>query len=196
MLRRHHAGAPEQNVLSVARSFLVATELFRSTDLAEQIAIGSGLVDLIGRSHIFEFKRRVGLEENVRDEYVRQLDGYLKAAETDAPQVRCGVLTDGRTWVKRWPGQSYDTPHPADIFRLECADDWFLLYEWLVRQITGDLDPLVPTATNIAAQLGPASETYRIAMDQLRQLRQNATSPDSIEVKKRTLAGPFGGRTR
>lgn len=184
MLHRHHAGETEQNVLSVARSFLVASELFESKDLGEQIAVGSGLVDLIGGSHIFEFKRRLGLNDEIRSEYVRQLDGYLQSAKTDAPQIRFGVLTDGRSWVLRWPDQSYAAPRPEDIFRLESAEGWFLLYEWLAPQISRSADPLKPTATNIAARLGSGSETYRIALDQLRELRVRAASPESIEVKK------------
>ncbi len=184
MLHRYHAGETEQNVLSVARSFLVASELFESKELGEQITVGDGLVDLIGGSHIFEFKRRLGLGNEVREEYVRQLDGYLESAKKDAPQIRFGVLTDGRSWVLRWPDQSYSTPRPADIFHLEAAEQWFLLYEWLAPQITRSAEPLKPTATNIAARLGSGSETYRVAMDQLQELRNRAASPDSIEVKK------------
>ncbi len=184
MLHRYRAVETEQNVLSVARSFLVASELFESKELGEQISIGDGLVDLIGGSHIFEFKRRLGLGNEIRDEFVRQLDGYLESAKTDAPQIRFGVLTDGRSWVLRWPDQSYPTPRPEDVFRLESAEKWFLLYEWLAPQVSRSAEPLKPTATNIAARLGSGSETYRIAMDQLQELRNRAANPDSIEVKK------------
>ena len=104
--------------------------------------------------------------------------------KTDAPQIRFGVLTDGRSWVLRWPDQSYPAPRPEDVFRLESAEEWFLLYEWLAPQISKSAEPLIPTATNISARLGSGSETYRIALDQLRELRDHATSPESIEVKK------------
>ncbi len=85
MLRPHGEGETEQNIASAVRDFLVSAGLFRSRDLSEQIAIGDGRADLIGGSHIFEFKTRVGLGPNVSHQHLGQLDAYLEAARTEAP---------------------------------------------------------------------------------------------------------------
>ena len=175
---------PEANITSAARDLLVAMRFFERHELSEEIMVGGRPVDLTGGTHIFETKRRVGLAGAVDPENLEQLDDYLDAAETEMPQVRCGILMDGRTWVLRNPGQRGHAPSQADVFRLGEAESWNLLYEWLAPQFGGESGSLAPTVANIAARLGSTSHTYRVSMDRLRGLYGRAPNPSSIEVKQ------------
>lgn len=184
LLRRHDAMQPEANITSAARDLLVAMRFFERHELSEEIMVGGRPVDLTGGTHIFETKRRVGLAGDVDSENLEQLDDYLDAAATEMPQIRCGILLDGQTWVLRFPAQRGRAPGRSDVFRLDQAQKWNLLYEWLATQLEGEAGALVPTVANIAARLGSTSHTYRVSMDRLRDLYGRVPNPGSIEVKQ------------
>lgn len=184
LLRRHDAMQPEANLTSAARDLLVAMGFFGRHELSEEIMVGGRPVDLTGGTHIFETKRRVGLAGTVDPENLEQLDDYLDASATEMPQIRCGILLDGRTWVLRYPGQRGQAVGQSDVFRLDQAQKWNLLYEWLAPQFEAEAGALVPTVANIAARLGSTSHTYRVSMDRLREFYGRAPNPGSIEVKQ------------
>lgn len=175
---------PVANITSATRDLLVAMRLFERHELSEEIMVGGRPVDLVGGTHIFETKRRVGLRGAVDSKNLEQLDDYLDAAATEMPQIRCGILLDGRTWVLRHPGQRGNAPSQSDVFRLGQPQLWNLLYEWLDPQFGGETGALVPTVANIAASLGSGSHSYRASMDRLRDLYGRTPSPGSIEVKQ------------
>ena len=109
ILFRHDALQPEANITSAVRQFLVQTGLARDEEIIEENPPTDSFrraVDLTALDTFIEFKRRVGTASSgVPDpENIRQLDEYLEQSAGEG-RVRMGVLTDGRRWLLRWPGQ-------------------------------------------------------------------------------------------
>ncbi|MDE2935685.1 MAG: N-6 DNA methylase [Chloroflexota bacterium] len=200
LLDRHREFQAEQNIASLIRQFLVETGLFNSSEIREQVPIKPLRADLVTPTHIFEFKWRIGSFGKPDERWVLQLDTYLKNCPEVAPRVRWGILTDGRHWLKRWPGQLMAPPETGDIFELKRAEEWSLLYEWLFEQIYPHGEPIPPSGKFIEERLGPYSQAFRVAIDGLRGLRERCTRPSTIDIKQELwsdlLAAALGERAK
>ena len=149
------------------RDFLITTGLAASEEIVEENPPSEGsrrAVDLTALDTFIEVKRRISTAASSlpNPEYVRQLDDYLAQSAKDERE-RLGVLTYGRHWLLRWPGAGDARMTRPYYFRLQDADDWFLLYEWLRDEALFSLFDVPPTRDNIRKHLGPTNPWYDCA---------------------------------
>ena len=188
MIWRHDNFEVEANVTSAVRDFLITTRLAASEEIVEENPPSEGsrrAVDLTALDTFIEVKRRISTAASglPNPEYVRQLDDYLAQSAKDKRE-RLGVLTDGRHWLLRWPGAGDPRMTRPYYFRLQDADDWFLLYEWLRDEALFSLFDVPPTRDNIRKHLGPANPWYHRDTDTLRGLHRQYASAETIRIKR------------
>ena len=190
ILRRHDAGAPEANITSAVRDFLILTGLAESHEIVEEAPPAEGsrqAVDLSALNTFIEFKRRIGstggFEPN--PDYVWQLDDYLAQSEATGKGVRMGVLTDGKHWLLRWPNAGEVKATAPYAFTLKSADVWFLLYEWLRAKALASQRDVLPTREIVAEAFGPNSPRYERDVAALRKIYQAGSGTETVRVKRR-----------
>ena len=190
LLRRHERAEPEANITSAVRDFLIATNLCRPDEIAEENPPSPDdsrrAVDLTALDTFIESKRRIGMaRRGVPDaEYVAQLDGYLESSQRDG-KVRMGILTNGKHWVLRWPGAGEPKNMRPYAITLEEPDNWHALHEWLRDDALIALENIPPNRTDIEARFGPNSPRYEQDIDFLRALYEKARENPSIAIKRR-----------
>ena len=108
LLERHHQGASENDIRSAFRDFLVRTGI--ASDESEIVtetrpaADSRSKVDLYLRNTYVEFKRSILKGSEIDPDFIDQLDGYILENATAGNGIQNGILTDGRLYLKRSPG--------------------------------------------------------------------------------------------
>ena len=190
ILRRHDEGAPEANITSAVRDFLILTGLAESQEIVEEAPPAQGsrqAVDLSALNTFIEFKRRIGSASGFdpNSKYVEQLDDYLTQSQEAGRGIRMGVLTDGRHWLLRWPNAGAVQAIPPYAFTLESADRWIPLFEWLRDTALASRRDLLPEREVIAEAFGPNSPRYERDISALRELFRAASGTETVQVKRR-----------
>ena len=190
ILRRHDEGAPEANITSAVRDFLILTGLAESQEIVEEAPPAQGsrqAVDLSALNTFIEFKRRIGSASGFdpHSEYVEQLDDYLTQSQEAGRGIRMGVLTDGRHWLLRWPNAGAVQAIPPYAFTLESPNRWIPLFEWLRDTALASRRDLLPEREVIAEAFGPNSPRYERDISALRELFRAASGTETVQVKRR-----------
>ena len=167
----------EADICAAVVDLLAATGLAQRTD----IRLEADRNDIRTQDLIIEVKRRAGSGTDPDPSSLAQLDGYLSRPRAEA---RIGVLTDGRRWFVRLPGESAEKVAPESSFVLTGGDgvpDWG---EWLTARTQALLVPLrAPTPGAVASAFG-ASARARGHMAALSALyRANRDAP-TVAVKR------------
>ena len=205
ILRRHDAGAPEANITSAVRDFLILTGLAESHEIVEEAPPAEGsrqAVDLSALNTFIEFKRRIGSARGFdpNPEYVEQLDDYLTQSQAAGRGVRMGILTDGKHWLLRWPNAGDVQAVPPYAFTLDSDDGWIPLFEWLRDTALASRTNVLPRRKVIAEAFGPNSPRYERDIAALRGLYQAASGTETVQVKRRLwrdlLAAALGEMAR
>ena len=189
ILRRYDNGAPEANITSAVRDFLILTGLVRSDEIVEENPPVQGsrrAVDLTALDTFIEFKRRIGTTGgfNPDPENVQQLDDYL-AQSASQGRVRMGILTDGKRWLLRWPNAGPVRTALPYALTLEEPDRWIALYEWLRDSALVSLEGVSPDREGIAGHFGPGSPSYQRDIAALKTLYQENAELETIQIKRR-----------
>ena len=190
ILQRHDNNEPEANITSAVRDFLLCTGLVDANKVAEEVSPSDRsvrAVDLRASNTFIEIKKRIGTTGgfNPNETYVKQLDEYLAESMTYGRRARMGVLTDGRSWLLRWPNAGKVKTTKPYAFTLESAADWLLLYEWLRDKVIGTQDEIPAQRTEVEQNFGPNSPLYRWDIDDLNVLYQRAKDRETVRVKCR-----------
>ena len=117
----------EADIKSAIVDLLVDAGLARREDVRLEVDRN----DIRTADLIIEVKRRTGSGADPDPSHIAQLDGYLSRPGVDA---RIGVLTDGRRWFVRLPGESVDQAAPGSTFVLRDPDgvpDWI---DWITSR--------------------------------------------------------------
>ncbi len=206
ILLRYDNFQPEANITSAVRDFLILTGLARSEEIVEENPpsdTSRRAVDLTALDTFIEFKRRIGTAGGGEPdpENVRQLDDYL-AQSAEQGRVRMGVLTDGKSWLLRWPGAGEIRLTRPYAFTLGGPDGWFPLYEWLRDTALVSLEAVSPDREGIAGHFGPGSPSYQRDIAALKILYLENAELETIRVKRRlwhdllrTALGEIAGGT-
>ena len=189
MLHRHDQFEPEANITSAIRQFLTQTGLAQSDEIVEENPPSDGsrrAVDLMALDTFIEVKRRIGTGagNTPNDEYVRQLDDYLRQSEAQG-RVRMGILTDGKHWLLRWPNAGPVKTVRPYAYTLTDTDRWGGLHEWLRDTALVALENIRPDRTSIEEQFGPKSPRYEQEVRELTTLYGQVASYETIRVKRR-----------
>ena len=130
---------------------------------------------------IIEVKRRTGSGADPDPSHIAQLDGYLVRPGADA---RIGVLTDGRRWFVRLPGESIDQTAPGSAFVLRDADgvpDWI---EWIASRTQAlPMDRRTPTPEALAEAFGTSARARGHVAALSRLYEANRGTP-TVAVKR------------
>ncbi len=190
MLQRHKRGEEEANIRSAFRDFLLETGLARAEDMREEANPGadsSDRVDLYVHNTVIEFKRNIMVRGAVRDDAIKQLDGYLSQLLESGSGEHNGILTDGCQFLVRQagddqlPGQEgtsqpkvFDRPQQAVRLRE-------FLYDIFDNPVTG----LAPTASNITRYFGSGSDLFRVANLLLSNLHSQHRAEPTVDIKRK-----------
>lgn len=162
MLYRHDQFEAEANITSAIRQFLTQTGLAKSGEIEEESPPSEGsreAVDLTALDTFIEVKRRIGNGPVPNDDYVRQIDDYLRQSANKG-HSRTGILTDGKHWLLRWPNAGPPKSVRPYAYTLNDADRWGGLHEWLRDQALVSLEDILPIRESIEKQFGPKSPRY------------------------------------
>ena len=140
-LQRHYY---DQHIDHLVRQFLIASGLVREEEIREMIEVFPTTAHLVTPTHVFRFFWRIGWFTAVDPRWVLEVDTLLNRRDQFAPGINWGILSDGKRWVRRRPGQTSDPPDPEEIFEICDAGDWPRLRRWLQAQIHSSSEPLVP----------------------------------------------------
>ena len=189
MLHRHDQFEPEANITSAIRQFLTQTGLAQSDEIVEENPPSDSsrrAVDLTALDTFIEVKRRMGTGavNTPNDEYVRQLDDYLRQSEAQG-RVRMGILTDGKHWLLRWPNAGPVKTVRPYAYTLTDTDRWGGLHEWLRDTALVALENIRPDRASIEEQFGPKSPRYEQEVRELTTLYGQVASSETIRVKRR-----------
>ena len=191
ILLRHESGAPEANITSAIRDFLIETLLAKSDEIVEENPPSDAsrrAVDLTALDTFIEVKRRVGNLQagfNPDPEYVNQIDDYLALSANQGKGVRTGILTDGKHWLLRWNGAGAVKTTAPYGFTLQDADNWLALYEWLRDTALVSLEDISLDRDSIERHLGPSSPAYQRDIDALKRLYAQFSQHETVKVKRR-----------
>ena len=187
MLRRHDNFELEANITSAIRQFLTQTGLAKSDEIMDEDPSAAGQasrVDLVALDTFIEVKRRIGSGSIPNDDYVRQLDDYLRQSANKG-RVRMGILTDGKHWVLRWPNAGPVKTSRPYAYTLNDADRWGGLHEWLRNEALVALEGVTPDRAEVEKQFGPKSPRYEQEIRELKTLYGQHASYETIRVKRR-----------
>ena len=182
----HQRGGSEADVVSAVRDFLTHCGLVDGSGArqgARPSDTAAGRVDLVAGGVFFEVKQRVSAAGFPPDHgHVEQLRGYLTDAAA-AGKPRRGVLTDGKYWLRVWPGMGQPSSDPQSWFELEEGGQGVGLFDWL-RDVLDEPVSDSPTAEGLLRSFGPGAVGYREAVDGLTVLYESSVANPTVRVKR------------
>ncbi len=135
ILAEHKKIQKEQGFSRLLQQFLVKTGLIDPADIREDIEVFPVLADVMTPTHAFICKWRATIMGVPWQRCVLEVNVFFLKAKEVAPDVTWGILTDGRYYITRRPGQMYDPVENGDIFVIDEPDRWPQLRDWLRAQI-------------------------------------------------------------
>lgn len=190
LLGRHGEGASENDIRSAFRDFLLHTGI--AADESEIVtetrpaADSRHKVDLYLRNTYIEFKRSIIKSGTVDPEAIAQLDGYILENAKAGNGIQNGILTDGRYYLKRSVGdhlRTIVTENDRQEFRK--PDQGSRLYEYLYDIIDTQAEDIAPTAENLLAYFGPASNVFKTATALLTEAHRANRENPTVAVKRK-----------
>ena len=190
MLQRHTSGEVEANIRSACRDFLLEAGLAQAEDIREEAHPGADSpdrIDLYVHNTVIEFKRNIMVHGAVRDDAIKQLDGYISQLLESGSGEHNGILTDGCHFLMRragddqLPGQKgarqaemFDRPQQAGRLR-----------EFLHNIFDNPVTGLAPTASNITQYFGNESGLFQAANSLLFKLHADHRLEPTVDVKRK-----------
>ena len=143
-------------------------------------------MDLYVHNTCIEFKTNI-LRGGVPDqEYVAQLDGYLKNLLKAGSGVRNGILTDGVHYFLRRVGEE-DLPLQKNETRsiFDRAEQAPRLREYLHSIISAPAENISPTAENLERHFGNSSDVFLAGNLLLKEAYEAHRDDPTVAVKRR-----------
>ena len=189
VVERHKSGASENDIRNAFQRFMETAGVAAASEMTTERPPGvgnPGRMDLYVHNTCIEFKTNI-LRGGVPDqEYVAQLDGYLKNLLQAGSGVRNGILTDGVHYFLRRVGEE-DLPLQKNQTRsiFERAEQAPRLREYLYSIISAPADNVSPTAENLERHFGNNSDAFLAGNLLLKEAYEAHRDDPTVAVKRR-----------
>ena len=189
VVERHKSSASENDIRNAFQRFMETAGVAAASEMTTERPPGvgnPGRMDLYVHNTCIEFKTNI-LRGGVPDqEYVAQLDRYLKNLLKAGSGVRNGILTDGVHYFLRRVGEE-DLPLQKNQTRsiFERAEQAPRLREYLHSIISAPADNVSPTAENLERHFGNNSDAFLAGNLLLKEAYEEHRDNPTVAVKRR-----------
>ena len=189
VVERHKSSASENDIRNAFQRFMETAGVAAASEMTTERPPGvgnPGRMDLYVHNTCIEFKTNILRGGAPDQEYVAQLDGYLKNLLKAGSGVRNGILTDGVHYFLRRVGEE-DLPLQKNEIRsiFERAEQAPRLREYLHGIISAPADNVSPTAENLERHFGNNSDAFLAGNLLLKEAYEAHRDNPTVAVKRR-----------
>ena len=186
---RHKSSASENDIRNAFQRFMETAGVAAASDMTTEGPPGvgnPGRMDLYVNNTCIEFKTNILRGGAADQEYVAQLDGYLKNLLKAGSGVRNGILTDGVHYFLRRVGEE-DLPLQKNEIRsiFDRAEQAPRLREYLHSIIWVPSENISPTAENLERHFGNNSDAFLAGNLLLKEAYEAHRDDPTVAVKRR-----------
>ena len=189
VVERHKSSASENDIRNAFQRFMETAGVAAASEMTTERPPGvgnPGRMDLYVHNTCIEFKTNILRGGAPDQEYVAQLDGYLKSLLKAGSGVRNGILTDGVHYFLRRVGEE-DLPLQKNEIRsiFDRAEQAPRLREYLHGIISAPADNVSPTAENLERHFGNNSDAFLAGNLLLKEAYEAHRDDPTVAVKRR-----------
>ena len=189
VVERHKSSASENDIRNAFQRFMETAGVATASEMTTERPPGvgnPGRMDLYVHNTCIEFKTNILRGGAPDQEYVAQLDGYLKNLLKAGSGVRNGILTDGVHYFLRRVGEE-DLPLQKNEIRsiFDRAEQAPRLREYLHGIISAPADNVSPTAENLERHFGNNSDAFLAGNLLLKEAYEAHRDDPTVAVKRR-----------
>ena len=186
---RHKSSASENDIRNAFQRFMETAGVAAASEMTTERPPGvgnPGRMDLYVHNTCIEFKTNILRGGAADQEYVAQLDGYLKNLLKAGSGVRNGILTDGVHYFLRRVGEE-DLPLQKNEIRsiFDRAEQAPRLREYLHSIISAPAENISPTAENLERHFGNNSDAFLAGNLLLKEAYEAHRNDPTVAVKRR-----------
>ena len=186
---RHKSSASENDIRTAFQRFMETAGVAAASEMTTERPPGvgnPGRMDLYVHNTCIEFKTNILRGGAADQEYVAQLDGYLKNLLKAGSGVRNGILTDGVHYFLRRVGEE-DLPLQKNEIRsiFDRAEQAPRLREYLHSIISAPAENISPTAENLERHFGNNSDAFLAGNLLLKEAYEAHRNDPTVAVKRR-----------
>ena len=189
VVERQKSSSSENDIRNAFQRFMETAGVAEASEMTTERPPGvgnPGRMDLYVHNTCIEFKTNI-LRGGVPDqEYVAQLDGYLKNLLKAGSGVRNGILTDGVHYFLRRVGEE-DLPLQKNETRsiFDRPEQAPRLREYLHSIISAPSENISPTAENLERHFGINSDAFLAGNLLLKEAYEAHRADPTVAVKRR-----------
>ena len=189
VVERHKSSASENDIRTAFQRFMETAGVAAASEMTTERPPGvgnPGRMDLYVHNTCIEFKTNILRGGAPDQEYVAQLDGYLKNLLKAGSGVRNGILTDGVHYFLRRVGEE-DLPLQKNETRsiFDRAEQAPRLREYLHSIIWVPSENISPTAENLERHFGNTSDAFLAGNLLLKEAYEAHHDDPTVAVKRR-----------
>ena len=189
VVERHKSSASENDIRNAFQRFMETAGVAAASEMTTERPPGvgnPGRMDLYVHNTCIEFKTNILRGGAPDQEYVAQLDGYLKNLLKAGSGVRNGILTDGVHYFLRRVGEE-DLPQQKTETRsiFDRAEQAPRLREYLHSIISAPSKNISPTAENLERHFGNSSDAFLAGNLLLKEAYEAHHADPTVAVKRR-----------
>ena len=189
VVERQKSSASENDIRNAFQRFMETAGVAAASEMTTERPPGvgnPGRMDLYVHNTCIEFKTNILRGGAPDQEYVAQLDGYLKNLLQAGSGVRNGILTDGVHYFLRRVGEE-DLPLQKNETRsiFDRAEQAPRLREYLHGIISAPADDVSPTAENLERHFGNNSDAFLAGNLLLKEAYEAHRDDPTVAVKRR-----------
>ena len=189
VVERHKSSASENDIRNAFQRFMETAGVAAASEMTTERPPGvgnPGRMDLYVHNTCIEFKTNILRGGAADQEYVAQLDGYLKNLLKAGSGVRNGILTDGVHYFLRRVGEE-DLPLQKNEIRsiFDRAEQAPRLREYLHGIISAPAENISPTAENLERHFGNNSDAFLAGNLLLKEAYEAHRDDPTVAVKRR-----------
>ena len=189
VVERHKSSASENDIRNAFQRFMETAGVAAASEMTTERPPGvgnPGRMDLYVHNTCIEFKTNILRGGTPDQEYVAQLDGYLKNLLQAGSGVRNGILTDGVHYFLRRVGEE-DIPLQKNETRIifDRAEQAPRLREYLHGIISAPAENISPTAENLERHFGNNSDAFLAGNLLLKEAYEAHHADPTVAVKRR-----------
>ena len=189
VVERQKSSASENDIRTAFQRFMETAGVATASEMTTERPPGvgnPGRMDLYVHNTCIEFKTNILRGGAPDQEYVAQLDGYLKNLLKAGSGVRNGILTDGVHYFLRRVGEE-DLPLQKNETRsiFDRAEQAPRLREYLHGIISAPADHVSPTAENLERHFGNNSDAFLAGNLLLKEAYEAHRDDPTVAVKRR-----------
>ncbi len=189
VVERLKSSASENDIRNAFQRFMETAGVAAASEMTTERPPGvgnPGRMDLYVHNTCIEFKTNILRGGAPDQEYVAQLDGYLKNLLKVGSGVRSGILTDGVHYFLRRVGEE-DLPlqNTETLSIFDRAEQAPRLREYLHSIISAPSENISPTAENLERHFGNSSDAFLAGNLRLKEAYEAHRDNPTVAVKRR-----------